>query len=502
MARLRDGILWLIIGCMGVSACADELEFAAGGRVELGAVIDGETVRLSTPEGEYVFARTDFKSVRLTDWPQREWAGRREAALRGGADARCAAALWALERGMVDEAVELIRAARATGESHAMASRLETVVLVLAEECADPDLGDMEALLRGRFQVERSPHLILWHQAEPEEARSRLAMLENVLAGFYLEFGRLGIPLDAPKRRLPMIWFAQKSAYLGYLDQEGAGAFRSTRGYHHPTRGLVACYDARSDEEQVRGRAEVTERRKELAELERRIERMPAGARLGLGIRGARQRALTAEEARSELARLRRDVDRQQLLLDQAWHRLDRATAAHELVHQLVHVSRLAPRYEYFPIWLHEGLAMQFEATRGGEWGGLGMKAGFRWADWRGGSGGGLAALLRDEGLQHGYQRDAYARAWGWVYYLRVHRPEAWVSLLDRLRTPDAADAEVKAGARERARRFLEALLPGSFIEWEREWRRVLIESDRGVETTREGVLEGATGGGGRPGDG
>ena len=42
--------------------------------------------------------------------------------------------------------------------------------------------------------------------------------------------------------------------------------------------------------------------------------------------------------------------------------------------HQLIAATRLAPRHDAFPTWLHEGLAAQFETIRGGRWAGIGRR--------------------------------------------------------------------------------------------------------------------------------
>src|SRR5262249_36185174 len=81
---------------------------------------------------------------------------------------------------------------------------------------------------------------------------------------------------------------------------------------------------------------------------------------------------------------------------------------------------RLAPQHDDLPLWLHEGLATQFEVIRGGRWAGFGRAHDLRLPDWRRiDPRPRLVPLLRDAGFGHGYQRDAYAAAWALVYYLR-----------------------------------------------------------------------------------
>src|SRR3954454_3297481 len=135
---------------------------------------------------------------------------------------------------------------------------------------------------------------------------------------------------------------------------------------------------------------------------------------------------------------LRREAERRQLLLEMERRSVELGTAAHEMVHLLVARSGLAPRHDVFPLWLHEGLAAQFEVVRGGRWAGFGRAHDLRLPDWRGiDPGPRLGPLLRDSGFGHGYQRDAYAAAWALVYYLRQKHPAQFVTFLDLLRSPD-----------------------------------------------------------------
>lgn len=112
-------------------------------------------------------------------------------------------------------------------------------------------------------------------------------------------------------------------------------------------------------------------------------------------------------------------------------------TALHELVHLLVAETGLEPSAGAFPLWLHEGLAMQFEATEGGRWAGPGGLNAIRLGHWRGmATRPRLAPLVRDVGFEPGYATDRYAAAWALVAYLGAERPADWDAFLDLLRAP------------------------------------------------------------------
>jgi hypothetical protein len=408
-------------------ASAERLEFAAGGVVDLPATVQGEIVRVEAPEGVYEFPREDCARIEPGEASPREWAARASRAMSGGAPERIEAARWALDRGLVAEAVAMVHAAGASDPTHPTTSRMLAALERLAAPLPDPDLSPTLAALGGTFRVVRGSHLVLLHQHDDAEATRRVEFLEGVFTGFYLEFAALGFELPAPRRKLLSAWFAEREDYRAFLRSEDAEAFLNTRGYHHPTRRLVVAYDSRSDPSYRRS-------------AESLARSMPKGDRL------------------------RRERDRQRLLLEESRRRLELGTASHELVHQLVSASRLALRHEDFPRWLHEGLAMQFEAVRGDRWAGLGTSSPFRLEDWDAmHPEPSLAALLTDAGFARGYHQRSYAHAWAFVFFLRNDRPAEFVRLLDGCRMPghEARGKEELARLAGLEAEFLDAMRPG-----------------------------------------
>ena len=150
---------------------------------------------------------------------------------------------------------------------------------------------------------------------------------------------------------------------------------------------------------------------------------------------------------------------------------LELGTVAHEMIHLLVAQSGLAPRQDDFPLWLHEGLAAQFEVVRGGRWAGFGHAHDLRLPDWRKiDPPARLVPLVRDAGFGHGYQRDAYAAAWALVYYLRREHPAQFLTFLDLLRTPDP---EVRPRA-DRTVALFGAAFGADLHRLEADWHRVM----------------------------
>jgi hypothetical protein len=391
----------LLVGFLGVVARADLVYFAKGGSAQLPATIDGDVVRLLTPEGPRSFARSDFAAILPEIDLQREWTTRRQAAKADArVEARFAAAWWALENGLTEEALAAMTALRDLTSPGTPAARAVAAIDRLKAPCPDGDFRPvLDRLGPRRFRETRSAHFVLLHQVGEPEAKERLDLVERVASTFSVAFAAQGIEFPAPHSRLVTVVFADRRDYLAALRRDDGDAFAGTQGYYHPILRAVLTYDGRTGPEQQSGR------------------RALANLRVG-------------GESGSNLAR-------QSLLLDLDWRATDLGILAHETVHQLSEAVGLAPRFDDFPTWLHEGLAAQFEVVRGGQWAGFGRLHDLRLPDWRSiHPSPRLAPLLRDQGFGHGYRRDAYAGSWALVYFLRKTRPREFLAFLDRLRTP------------------------------------------------------------------
>ncbi len=408
-SRGRVGLLVLAIllgGLVVETTRGDVIRFAGGGEVEVLAEQVGGRWLLSTPGRTWEFSTEQVQErIRLPS-PEEEWPERATRARRGTAGEQFAAGWWALERGLTTEAVAMFRASRQADPAQEPSGRVLALCDRLEVDRPDPDLGPLNRALGGQFAVARGPHVVLLHQHDPAEAMARVALLERVITTFYLELAGWGVDLPMPAWRMASVWLADQDAYLGFLHREGADAFRSTRGYFHPTLHAIVAFDAREGAPQRPAREAVAAARAVLA-------RRPGSAR-----------------SRGELAR-------RELLFDLEWRGVDVATATHEQVHQLVEASGLCPGPGAWPVWLQEGLAMQFEVVRGGRWAGVGRPNDFRLPVWRAlNPPSRLEAILRDSGFGRGYQPGRYAEAWALVYFLRREHPREFRAYLDLLQTP------------------------------------------------------------------
>ncbi|WP_161602148.1 DUF1570 domain-containing protein [Tautonia marina] len=447
---VRAGIMSLAIALLVAiaPASADLLYFAEGGEARLPVEIEGDIVQVITPDGSIPFQTEDFRAIVPGFWPEHEWPGRRRQAEAGDASDRFRAAWWAIEHGLTLEGVALLRAAHQLDPTLEPAPRLVSILDHLNQPAQTPNLTALRKVLRSNFKVSETPRLLLLHQHDDAEATERLALLDRIVTTFYLTFTTLGFELRVPSEKLVAVWFAEESDYRAFVRREAGDAFLTTRGYYHPTRRVVFVSDSRSRPEFQRSTTELRRRLDELDQAERSLADVPPSARFRLSLSGERSRAVNRSEAEQRLDALRRDTQRKLLLQTLEQRRSDQAAAVHELVHQLVIASGLAPQYDQFPIWLHEGIAMQFEAFRGDQWAGLAEAPSHRIDQWRRlRSVPAIDAIVRDQGFGQGYAPAPYAAAWALVFHLRTKQPEGFIAVLDQLRNPRSGNGDQGAAA-------------------------------------------------------
>lgn len=465
-------ILALGVLAIGPDSRADLIYFKGGGAIQAPAVDRDGQVVVELGGENYAFSPDDLANREPGFIPEEEWEARRARVESAGAAERFAAAWWALENGLTDQAAAEVGAIHKIDPRHAPTARMVDVLNRLAHPAADPAFDDLRGALGIAVKEERGPHVLLLHQHSEAEAAARVALLERVIAGYYLTFAGSGIDLRVPDRRLIFVWFADQTDYRAFLTRQNASPFVNTRGYFHPTWNAVAAYDARGNDEHRRNQETLRARRAELKRFREAFAQLPPRARAKVALAGEPSRTVDRAEANAWAERLDRDVLREELLLEAQRLAFDDGIAAHEMIHLLATNSGLLPRHDAFPIWLQEGLAMQFEVVRGGRWAGISRAHDIRLADWRlQRPSPSLEPLVRDRAFGRGYRRGAYAEAWALVYFLRVRRPNEFVAYLDLLRNPSArSDADFAFEAFERA-------FGSDLSTLERDWRAFLDAS-------------------------
>jgi hypothetical protein len=471
----------LLAAFFPLTARGDLLYFRKGGQVQAPATLQDNRVLIMVPSGAHEFRRDDFSKLVPGFIPESQWAERRRLARPAGFPARYAALWWAIENGLADESKAELRELHRVDPEHAGMARMVDVLDRLQRPVQDPDLTGFRAALGIETRITHGSHVVLLHQTTDAEATQRVELLERVINGFCLDFAARGIELVVPGRRLVVAWFASQQDYRAFLHAQNADVFASTQGYYHPTWNAVVTYDARSNDRQRAVLHDIQTRGEEIEQLRAIAQRLPAGAELKVGLSGGSAKTLAKTEAIALAERLERELRREELLLELQRRAIDEGTAAHEVVHLLVANSGLLPRHDAFPIWLQEGLAMQFELVRGGRWAGISRAHDLRLPDWRQiEPPPQLDPLIRDVGLTHGYERDAYAQAWALVYYLRLTHPAEFLTLLDLFRSPDASLLELPRADRYRA--VFERAFGSNLDRLERDWHQFMASVQTPLE--------------------
>ncbi len=436
--------------CLATGVVRGELlYFQNGGEVHAPAAIDGNRIVIQLAETRYEFLREDFRKIVPGFTPEREWDMRRQELRSAGFATRYEAVWWAITNGLGNEVVPELRTLHAMNPEHAPAARMIAAINKLELPAVDPDLIGFRKALGITTNIARGRHVILLHQLSEPEAEQRVALIERVINGFYLWFAAQGIELGVPEKRLICAWFADQKDYLAFLHSQGADAFATTKGYYHPTWNAVVAFDALSSNQQQTGRETARARHEEIRQFQATVNRLPPRSKLRVTLSGESARTLDRAAALALIDRLRREVQREELLLELERRAINEGTAAHEIVHLLAINSGLLPRNDSFPVWLQEGLAMQFEVIRGGRWAGISRASDPRLPDWRRiQTPPALEPLVRDSGYGRGYRRDLYAQAWSLVYYLRVQHPSEFLTFLDLLRSPDTELADLPVSDR------------------------------------------------------
>jgi hypothetical protein len=454
---------------------AELIYFRKGGDAQLPATIQENRIVLKMPDGKIDLYREDVVKVVPGYWPAAEWEARRQKAREGGYAARLSAVWWAIENGLTTEATAELKDLHALDPTHASVARMAAVLDRLAEPCADPTVARFQQALGTETTVARGPHVILLHQHSAAEADERIALLERVIAGFHLLFAAQGVDLTVPRARLVSAWFADQKDYLAFLRSEDAKAFATTRGYFHPTWNAVVAFDARSTDEQRTPRAKLAARRDELRRFGEMVDQAPARSRVKVKLGDEASRTVARSEAKALIARLNREITCETMLLDLDRRSIDLGTAAHEMIHQLARDSGLVTRYDAFPVWLHEGLAAQFEVIRGGRWAGIIRAHDLRLPDWRRvQSPLSMERLVHDAGFGRGYNRDLYAQAWALVYFLRTQHPTQFLTFIDLLRSPNLGEPSPTAAQGERVFDPFQRAFGSDFNRLETEWRNFM----------------------------
>ena len=224
-----------------VSARADLYEFNNGGTI----IADGRrghgVVTIQLAGRSFAFLESDFQRIAATGDFSTSWSQKLGAIKSNSVDGRLDAALWALERGHVEESVELIEETAKLHPQDDHAARLNSLLNQLRSPKGDPSTKRLQLALNAGFDEIRTPNLLFLHQNSERSAKPKVEFLERIVVAFFLEFGLRGVALELPRTRMVCVEWGKRPAYLAFLKSQNAGAFHATNGFYHPTfRALIA----------------------------------------------------------------------------------------------------------------------------------------------------------------------------------------------------------------------------------------------------------------------
>ena len=186
---------------------------------------------------------SDFAAIVPGGCPDREWPARLNTH-HADAVVRFSEVSWALQNGLIPEAVAAIREFAKLDPDYAPMARLSSALDRLDRPVTDPDTTAFRkrwGRLSRAAGIADSP----FAPTRRNHRRARLDLLEHVVMAYHLWLAGMGIDVQVPSERLVSVYFAKRSDYLEFLNSQSAGAFRSTLGYYHPNFKAVVCFDAR-----------------------------------------------------------------------------------------------------------------------------------------------------------------------------------------------------------------------------------------------------------------
>lgn len=267
-----------------------------------------------------------------------------------------------------------------------------------AEEMSERVLAELP---RG-FDVHRTAHYLIFHNASREYATWCGSLFERLTMAFTNFWSRKGFALTAPEFPLVAIVFADQRSYEEFARKELGDAVRAIIGYYSLRTNRMTMFD---------------------------LTGVAGLGRVGRGGTSAQiNRILAQPEAERTVA-----------------------TIVHEATHQIAYNCGLHTRFSDCPLWFSEGIALYFETpdlSSAKGWSTIGAVnpprltrfqeyAGKRPAD-------SLVSLVRDGARFRDTSQglDAYAEAWALTYFLLKQHPKQYVVYLRTLSGKEPAKSD------------------------------------------------------------
>ncbi len=282
-----------------------------------------------------------------------------------------------------------------------------------AEEMSQRVLAELPA----GFEVHRTAHYLVLHNASREYAVWCGSLFERLYMAFTNFWSRRGFALQTPEFPLVAVVFADRQSYEQFARKELGDAVAAIIGYYSLRTNRMTMFDLTG----VAG-----------------LERAPRGS--------------TA----AQISRILAQPDAERMV----------ATIVHEATHQIAYNCGLHARFSDCPLWFSEGIAVYFETpdvSSAKGWSTIGAVNRPRLAQFRDYASrrpsDSLLSLLRDGARFRDTSKglDAYAEAWALTYFLLKQRPKQYIDYLRTLSTKEPAKSD---DPETRVREFQQAFGP------------------------------------------
>jgi hypothetical protein len=232
-----------------------------------------------------------------------------------------------------------------------------------ADDIAD-DPAQEAALLElvgSDFQIKRTPHFVVAHNADAAVVNSFVARIEQTYRTIY-HFCQLNkIDARRPDKRLEIIFFAKREQYDEYARSIRFPSAGTYGVYYEPT-NRSAFFNANTDPEMKEVQASIVAARQTVDQL----QKMVAGVRdnrtrIVIRYQNGQTATLTRSEAEREIDKSRRQLKSLDAQRASYADRINRTVVQHEVTHQVFFNAGVHVRGARNPKWLVEGLACLFE---------------------------------------------------------------------------------------------------------------------------------------------
>lgn len=290
------------------------------------------------------------------------------------------------------------------------------------------------------FELRRTSHFVIAYEAQRETLTNLLSRLKATYYKVHRFCYVHEIPLDVKTGKLEVVFCDEWSSYVrqaqaAQMDPSG------TYGFFDLARNRSYFCNVEHTPGVVRFKRQIGEAQSSLAQLERTLADVPQDAdRIQLRYSDGRTLMVTLREAYDELDGNRRRLRDLEVELARYIEQLNQSVIQHEVAHHVLFAGGVHTAGASNPMWLVEGLAMQFETPPSRPRQTSTSINHDRLGEFRRAHEGGqllpISRLISDPGLfskNTPNRAIAYSQAWALVYYLSRNKSDRFAAYVRAL---------------------------------------------------------------------